>query len=91
MTKQELKSNGYKYISTQNCGQKTELWAKFTGYLDTIQYCYYLPFKDIAIAGIQTTSYLTVDMLAQLRDGMRNEFLKQDIGFDKDVIWSNQT
>ena len=46
MTKQELIEQGFKYIATQNCEQKTEVWAKFTGYEDMIQYWYYFPETD---------------------------------------------
>lgn len=43
MTKQELIEQGFKYIATQNCAQKTEVWARFTGWKDAIQYWYLLP------------------------------------------------
>jgi hypothetical protein len=92
MTKQELTNNGFKYISTHNCGQKTELWAKFTGYLDTIQYIYYLPNVDKTIPNnANTTSYLQIDMFAQIRDKMRNDFLKYDIQYDKEGTWSDDS
>ena len=32
MTKQELIEQGFKYIATQNCEQKTEVWARFMGW-----------------------------------------------------------
>ena len=46
MTKQELIEQGFKYIATQNCEQKTEVWARFTGWEDAIQYWYYFPEID---------------------------------------------
>ena len=46
MTKQELIEQGFKYIATQNCEHKTEVWARFTGLEDMIQYWYYFPKTD---------------------------------------------
>lgn len=43
MTKRELIDHGFKYIATQNCEAKTEVWAKFSGWDDVIQYYYYFP------------------------------------------------
>lgn len=90
MKKQQLIYHGFKYIATQNCGQKTELWARFTGYLDTIEYIYYLPNVDETIPkSANTTSYLQIDMFTQIRDKLRNDFFKEDIQLDKSCIWSD--
>lgn len=88
MTKQQLIDNGFKYITTQSNDYKIEMWAKFSGYEDTIQYYYYYPNEDATSPNIQTVSYLQLDMFAQMRDEMRNDLLKQDIKFDKHGIWS---
>lgn len=42
MNKKDLISNGYKYVCTQNFKNKMELWAKFSGYQDTITYLWAL-------------------------------------------------
>lgn len=89
MNKQDLINQGYKYIATQNCDIKTEIWAKFTGYEDIISYICYNPKDDIAIESTrQTTSYTYLDMLAQMRDKMRENFLKEDVKYDNSCIWS---
>ena len=91
MKKQDLIDNGFIHITTQNCEQKTEVWAKFSGYLDTIQYHFYLPLLDETVSNnVNTSSYLQLDMLAQIRDKMRNDFVKKDIQYDTDGIWSNK-
>ena len=89
MTKQEMINQGYKYVATQNNGSKMELWAKFNGYMDTVVYLYYNPEIDVALEQTrQTISYLQLDMMAQMRDRMREDFLKLDIEYDKSCIWS---
>lgn len=35
----------------------------------------------------QTISYTHLDMMAQMRDKMRNDFLKFDVEYDKENIW----
>lgn len=88
MDKQDLINQGYKYIATQNCDIETEIWAKFTGYEDTISYVYYNPQNDTVIENTrQTISYTYLDMLAQMRDKMRENFLKEDIKYDNSCIW----
>lgn len=47
MTKKELIEQGFKYIATQNCEKKTEVWARFSGCKDAIQYYYYFPSGDM--------------------------------------------
>lgn len=91
MTKQEMISQGYKYVATQNNERKMELWAKFNGYMDTIVYLYYSPENDVALEQTrQTISYLQLDMMAQMRDKMREDFLKLDVGYDKTCIWADE-
>ena len=91
MNKQELINNGYKYIATQNCNQKTELWAKFTGYLDTISYIYYLPNVDKTIPDTTMTTSLTqCEMLSKLTNGLIGEFFKQGIKIDGKQLWTNE-
>lgn len=91
MNKQELIKQGYKYIATQNSDtSKMELWAKFNGYLDTIVYVYYIPENDVALEQTKSTiSYLQLDMMAQMRDKTREDFLKLDVEYDKSCIWSD--
>ena len=89
MSKQDLINQGYRYIATQNCDVKTEMWAKFTGYEDTISYVCYNPTDDTVIEHTrQTISYTYLDMMAQMRDKMRENFLKDDIKYDSSCIWS---
>ena len=88
MNKQELVDNGFKYIATQNCEAKTEMWARFSGYEDTIQYYLYSPKEDMSISQIQTTSYLKLELFSKMRDAMRMDFLKQVEEYDKECIWS---
>lgn len=67
-----------------------ELWAKFNGYLDTIVYVYYIPENDVALEQTKSTiSYLQLDMMAQMRDKTREDFLKLDVEYDKSCIWSD--
>ena len=88
MNKQSLINNGYKYICTQNSKSKMELWAKFNGYKDTIVYLYYIPETDMVLEQTrQTVSYTQLDMMAQMRDKMREDFLKLDVEYDKENIW----
>lgn len=91
MNKQELIKQGYKYIATQNSDtSKMELWAKFNGYLDTIVYVYYILENDVALEQTKSTiSYLQLDMMAQMRDKTREDFLKLDVEYDKSCIWSD--
>ena len=35
----------------------------------------------------QTVSYTQLDMIAQMRDKMREDFLKLDVEYDKENIW----
>lgn len=91
MTKQEMVNQGYKYVATQNDECKMELWAKFNGYMDTIVYLYYSPENDVALEQTrQTISYLQLDMMAQMRNKMREDFLKLDIEYDKSCIWTDE-
>ena len=88
MNKQDLINKGYKHVCTQNSESKIELWAKFNGYKDTIVYMYYVPETDIVLEQTrQTISYTYLDMMAQMRDKMRNDFLKFDVEYDKENIW----
>jgi len=91
MTKQELINQGYKYVATQNCDSKIELWAKFNGYMDTVTYLYYIPENDVALDQTrQSISYLQLDMMAQMRDKMQEDFLKLDVEYDKSCIWTDE-
>lgn len=91
MTKQEMINHDYKYITTQNNESKMELWAKFNGYMDTIVYLYYSPEIDVALEQTrQTISYLQLDMMAQMRDKMREDFVKLDVEYDKSCIWVDE-
>lgn len=66
-----------------------ELWAKFNGYMDTISCLYYVPETDTVLKQTkQTISYLQLDMLAQIRDKMREDFIKLNVKYDKKNIWS---
>ena len=88
MNKQDLINDGYKHISTQNSESKMELWARFNGYKDTIVYLYYVPEIDTALEQTrQTISYTQLDMMAQMRDKMRDDFFKLNIEYDKENIW----
>lgn len=89
MNKQDLINNGYKHICTQNSETQMELYAKFNGYMDTISYLYYIPETDTALEQTrQTISYLQLDMMAQMRDKMRVDFVKLNVKYDKENIWS---
>ena len=57
--------------------------------MDTVVYLYYSPEIDVALEQTrQTISYLQLDMMAQMRDRMREDFLKLDIEYDKNCIWT---
>lgn len=88
MNKQELITNGYKYIATQNSETKIELWAKFNGYMDMITYLYYFPEADIALKQSERQiSYTQLDMMAKMRDKMKEDFTKKDLKYNKEDIW----
>lgn len=90
MTKGQLLNSGFKHISTQNSDAKTELWAKFTGWEDAIQYYYYFPDEDKTSPIIMTISFMQLEMFSQIRDSLRVDFLKQDIQYDFNQIWTKQ-
>lgn len=88
MNKQDLIKNGYKHICTQNSEDKMELWAKFSGYQDTITYLIYIPETDVALAQTKKyISYTQLDMMAQMRDKMRADFVKMDLEYNKEDVW----
>lgn len=88
MNKQDLIKNGYKHICTQNSKNEMELWAKFTGYQDVITYLYYVPESDVALKQTEKCiSYTQLDMMAQMRDKMSEDFVKMDLEYNKEDIW----
>lgn len=92
MTKQEMINQGYKYVATQNNDSKLELWAKFNGCTDTVIYLYYSPEIDMALEQTRNAiSYLQLDMMAQMRDKMREDFLKLGVKYDKNCIWTDNS
>lgn len=91
MTKQELIEQGFKYIATQNCEQKTEVWARFTGWEDMIQYWYYFPKTDQTNPGnVNTISFVgQIGLFEIMADEMRMDFLNKDIKYDNTCIWKS--
>lgn len=88
LNKQDLIDKGYKHVCTQNSERKIELWAKFNGFKDTIVYLYYIPKMDMVLEQTrQVISYTQLDMMAQMRDKMRTDFVKLNIEYDKENIW----
>ena len=82
LNKQDLIDKGYKHVCTQNSESKIELWAKFNGYRDTIVYLYYIPKMDMVLEQTrQVISYTQLDMMAQMRDKMRIDFVKLNIEY----------
>lgn len=64
------------------------MWAKFNGYKDTIVYLYYIPKMDMVLEQTrQVISYTQLDMMSQMRDKMRTDFVKLNIEYDKENIW----
>ena len=91
MNRQDLINDGYKHICTQNSESQMELWAKFNAYMDIISYLYYIPETDTGLEQTkQTISYLQLDMMAQMRDKMREDFVKLNVEYDKENIWSSE-
>lgn len=91
MTKQELIEQGFKYIATQNCEQKTEVWAKFTGCEDTIQYWYYFPEIDQTNPGsVNVISFVgQLGLFEIMADKMRGDFLNKRVKYDEGCIWES--
>ena len=88
MNKEELTRRGYKYIATQNSESKLELWAKFTGYDDIVEYLYYNPITGMSIDSTKKQeSYTHIDLMSQLRDRMREDFVKYNIQYDISNRW----
>ena len=89
MNKQQLINNGFKHICTQNSSSKVELYAKFNGYSDIITYLFYSPELDTTLdQSKRNISFTELDMMAQMRDKLRNDFVKMNLECDKDTIWS---
>ena len=90
MTKQELIEQGFKYIATQNCEQKTEVWAKFTGWEDMIQYWYYFPDMDQTNPGnVNTISFVgQLGLFAIMQDKMRMDFLTKSVKYNENCMWN---
>ena len=65
-----------------------DLSKKFNGYSDIITYLFYSPELDTALEPKSNISFTELDKLAQMRDKMRNDFVKMNIDYDKDTIWS---
>ena len=58
--------------------------------MDTAVYVYYIPESDVVLEKTKSTiSYLQLDMMAQMRDKMREDFFKLDVEYDKSYIWSD--
>lgn len=92
MTKNEMINQGYKYIATQNCELKLELWAKFTGYEDMIAYIIYDQQEDRAIEQTEKCiSYTELDMMAQLKDAMKEDLVRNNIRCNVNCMWSSNT
>lgn len=90
MNKQDLVNGGYRHICTQNSESKMELWAKFSGYQDIISYLYYMPETDVTLEQTKKCiSYTQLDMMAQMRDKMREDFVKMDLEYNKEDIWKS--
>ena len=91
MTKQELIEQGFKYIATQNCGQKTEVWARFRGLEDAIQYWYYFPEIDQTNPGsVNVISFVSqLGLFEIMSDKMRGDFINKSVKYDKDCIWKS--
>ena len=91
MTKQELIEQGFKYIATQNCGQKTEVWAGFTGWGDAIQYWYYFPEIDQTNPGsVNVISFVSqLGLFEIMADKMRGDFINKSVKYDSNCIWSS--
>lgn len=87
MNKKELQEQGFKYIVTQNCKSKTEIWARFSGWEDIIQYYYYFPNEDITNPAIMTINYTQLQMFELMNKTMNVDFFNKDIKYDKNNIW----
>lgn len=91
MTKQELIDQGFKYIATQNCEQKTEVWARFTGLEDVVQYWYYFPKTDRTNPGnVNVISFAgQLSLFEIMADKMYEDFFKNDVKYDESCIWES--
>ncbi len=69
--RQELEERGFKFICKNQ--DNLEVWAKFTGFEDNIQWTYYR--EDIPICGIQTTDFNKINLFRNMFDKMNEEFL----------------
>ena len=87
MNKKELKKNGFKYIATQNNKAKIEVWAKFSGWEDVIQYYLYFPEEDKTNMTLSTISYSQLSLFEIMHDKLQNNFLKDNIVCKEDSFW----
>lgn len=88
MNKQELKEKGFKYIATQNCDSNIEVWARFSGWKDVIQYHYYYPKENTTVnPAVMTINYTQLQMFDYMNKVLNVDFFNKDIEYDKDNVW----
>ncbi len=84
-TKQELIDEGFTYISKNQ--NDMEVWAKFTGWHDCVQF---INFKEgVYIGDIQTTTYNQLQLNSLMFEILRDrQFFQKDIKMD--TIWEGR-
>ena len=84
--------NEFKYIAT-NLSNGIEVWARFTGYNDCIQYIYKKDGEQIG--DIMTTDFSRLVLEGTMLEKLRDDFIKQEIkmsakwnNYDTHLIWA---
>lgn len=87
MNKQTLKALQFKYIATCNDNRKTEVWAKFSGWEDVVQYYFYFPDTD-SVSDLMTMHYLRLNMYRLMFAGLSADFFNKGIEYNPQSFWS---
>lgn len=86
MTKSQLKEFGFKYICTQTNHSRTQVWAKFTGWKDSIQYYYYFPNIDDS-SELQVISFQQLKIYEFMQHVLNVDLFNKDIEQDPENFW----
>ena len=90
MNKNDLINNGYRYIAKKNADPHIEVWAKFTGKGDEVEYCYYIPDMDaIDDETVQAVSFFEdIMMFTFMREKLTSDFARLGIEHRRENVWN---
>lgn len=79
---EKLKAQGFKFITEK---RNIQVWAKFTGYEDCVQYVYVSNNNEITM---EITNFSTLMLQHCLYEGLSKDFFKMDFSNSYQEIWS---